>query len=536
MKNVILKYSNLTKHILHLHPFQKQAIESLILKKSCLVIAPTGKGKSLIYQIAGQELSGTTLVISPLIALINEQSDILGEELALNLTSEVSFADQRQILREIGWGKLKPKFIFLSPERLQNYFFRAALKKSAMTISLVVIDEVHCISQWGFDFRPDYSQINSFLDFLKTQNQSPPILAMTATMGKEAKADIINEFSIDESNVFIDSNVLRNELVLNFIKVEEEREKVDKIVEIIENLNPKKCLIYFYNIPWCKKVCNTLNRNGYESNTYFSEMGSEEKDDAYHQFKNGEIKILCATTAFGMGMNIPDIDMVLHHQIPNSIEEYYQQVGRAARDKILCPKAICYLIWSQANFDFKFEEHIPNSIMSVDNIEIAFKKLGLYEKNNEPQSIEYSDYISKNLARFRFALERRGLMKTLGEVNGTPKTIEFFKKNDLWENIVTNMGFGDSFIRAATNSNMSIQELIDLIFEKELNGEIKKFPAMKKKIFFQSEYNSIPLDKVYEIVEESLKIADFKIKQVEMLSDLVDSEYPNDFIMEYFKN
>ncbi len=534
MNLLIGKYKELTSRFEKFHSFQESAVSAVLKGENSLVIAPTGKGKSLIYQIAGQELPGITIVVSPLIALINEQASFLGEALALSISSSMSFADQRIMLRDMANGSFKPKFIFLSPERLQNYFFRSALKKSGLKVSLLVVDEAHCISQWGSDFRPEYNQITQFVAFLKSIDQNPPVLAMTATIGEKPKQEILVEFDIQDCNIFYDRDLLRPELELNFIEVNEEREKFNAVVKLMEVHEPKKALIYFYDISNCKSFSKRLAQLGYRTGTYYSGMYAEDKDEVYIDFKNGDIEILCATTAFGMGMNIPDIDMVVHHRIPNSIEEYYQQVGRAARDKSVCPMAKCFLLWSEANFEFKYDEHIPNTIIPMESIEEAFRKLGLEKRANTAASLEYSDYISQNLGRLRYCFEKRGLLITIGEVNGTPKSLKFVHEDKKWDQIVSKMAYGNSFIRAADNSGMELQELIDYVFEKELNGEIKKFPAKEKKIFFVSEYNEVPLDKAYEIIKESLELSEFKEGQIQALYEMIRAEDPQRFITQYF--
>jgi len=536
MKLLIEKYNQLTKNFENFHQFQEDAINALLQGKNSLVIAPTGKGKSLIYQIAGQELPGITIVVSPLIALINEQADFLGGDLALSLSSNISFAEQRKVLRDIANGSYSPKFIFLSPERIQNYFFKSALKASGLAVSLFVVDEAHCISQWGSDFRPEYDQITQFITFLKELNQNPAILAMTATIGEKPKTEILAEFKINSEQSFYDRNLLRPELELNFIEVSEEKEKFHVLEELLKEHKPKKALVYFYDIPNCRSFAKRLNKLGHSSLTYYSGMQSQDKEAVYSKFRVGEIDILCATTAFGMGMNIPDIDMVVHHRMPNSIEEYYQQAGRAARDKKVCPSAKCFLLWSEANFEFKFDEHIPSTIIQMEQIENAFRQFGLTNNANIPQSLEYSDYISQELGRLRYCFEKRGLLKTIGEVNGTPKSIEFVNKNAFWDAIVTKMSFGNSFIRAAQNSGLELHELIDFVFERELNGEIKKFPAREKKIFLISQYNQIPIDLLYEIIDESINLADFKEEQVHKLIGLIKSDDPQNYIKSYFKN
>lgn len=534
MDKLLNKYKELTKKIKAFHPFQSNAIANILERRSTLVIAPTGKGKSLIYQIAGQELSGITIVVSPLIALISEQTGYLGNDRALNLSSTLSFQDQREVLRKFAKGKYQPKFIFVSPERLQNYFFRAALKMSGVEVSLVVVDEAHCISQWGFDFRPEYSQITKFVDYLKSIDQQPCLLAMTATIGQNAKEDIVGEFQIEASSVFYDQDVVRSELKLDFIEVDEENEKPDEIVEILKQYKPKKAIIYFYDKANLRKINRKLNGLGFSSGTFYSGMSADDKSKNYTKFKSGGLEVLCATTAFGMGMNIPDIDMVIHHRLPDSIEEYYQQVGRAARDKTLCPVANCIALWSKVNFDYKLDEFIPAVILGVDEIQEVFKKMELSSNANKIQSMEYSNYISQDLARVRFELEHYGIIKTMGEVNGTPKTIKFKKENKYWNDIIKKMARGNSFIRAAEKSDISLKDLIDYVFECELNDKIKTFPAMEKKIFFVSSYDEVPLDVCYEIVDKSMKLADFKEKQVQDLREMLLSDDKMSFIQDYF--
>lgn len=264
-------------------------------------------------------------------------------------------------------------------------------------------------------------------------------------------------------------------------------------------------------------------------------MDSDDKSDSYHNFKEGEITILCATSAFGMGMNIRDIDMVIHHRLPDSIEEFYQQVGRAARDKRICPVANCFALWSEVNIQYKLDEFIPSVELSLDQIIYTFKSMGLQDQAGEPQSMKYSDYIKQRLGRIRYALEKRNIIKTIGEVNGSPKSILFNEDNPHWNAMVTKMGFGNSFVRMATKSELDLQELIDYVFEKELNGEIKKFPALEKKIFFISDFDNVPVGVAFDIIEESQHLANFKKIQIEKLAEMISSNDPETYIELYFQ-
>jgi len=535
MSNQLLhKYRVLTEGISELYTFQKEAITSLLNGQNTLCIAPTGKGKSIIYQLAAQELDGLTIVVSPLTALIKEQVNILREAgvNAIGITSDISFQDQRILLRNFSINP--PKILFLSPERLQNSFFRAAILRSVLKVNMVVVDEAHCVSQWGIDFRPEYGQIEEFIEFITNNGLKPVTLALTATLGIKARNDIIEAYQISPSAVFIEKSFIRSELHLNFIEVDEEFEKEEKIYELLELAKIKKAIIYFYSVNRCRKIAEKLSQKGYTVGQYYSAMDSEEKEDVYEQYITGEITILCATTAFGMGMNIPDIDTIIHYHIPNSIEEYYQQVGRAARDKRLCSIANCYLLWSEKNFDYKIEEHIEPQQLSLERINESFKKFGLEGNANKIQAVEYSNYSAQNLSFFRYLLEKNGALRFIGEVNGTPKSIKFKEENLYWNTIVERMEFGNNFVRAAEKSQLSLQELINYIFDQELSGKIKTFKALEKKLFFVSDYDEVPIDIAYEIIEASMAIVEFKTTQLKALQKMIKSAQPEKEIYEYF--
>lgn len=522
------KYPLFFEKFSSLYPYQERALKNIANRVNSLVVAPTGKGKSLIFQLGALESPGTTIVVSPLNALISEQTDFLKNRgvNVLKLTGEIKFVDQRRIYREL--GKTKPKIIYLSPERLHNYFFRAALLRSGLKISMIAIDEAHCISQWGIDFRPEYGQIKPFIQFLRENEHDPVVIAMTATLGINARKDIVKEFDVKDGNdaVIIEKDLIRDELILDFIPVDKENEKEQCMLGILREHSPNKAIVYFYSKDKCENFTDLLQENGFSADYFHADVDTDEKAKVYNHFLSGSINVLCATSAFGMGMNIPDIDMVIHHIIPGSVEEYYQQVGRAARDKTKCPQAKCFLLWSEKNFTHKENEHINHVILSPEKIVAAFKALGLKNKAGQFVSIEYKDYKRQGLDYFRFVFERQGILETIGELNGTPKTIKFKKPIITWDSILKNMGIGNSYIRAASNSNMKLIDLIDYILDQELAGNIEKFPALQKKVFFRSELNEIPIDKQYEIVRESMKLAEYKKELLRDLHRLVLADDP----------
>lgn len=205
-------------------------------------------------------------------------------------------------------------------------------------------------------------------------------------------------------------------------------------------------------------------------------------------------------------------------------------------DRSLCPGAKCFLLWSVANIDFKFKEHIPATVIELDELHSAFRRFGLLNNAEKPQSIEYGDYIAQNLGRIRCYFEKHGVLNTIGGLNGTPQSIELNCPDPKWQNIVKGMRYGNSFIRAAENADMTLQELIDYVLEMELSGKIKKLPAMEKKIFIVSPYNEVPLKTAYEIITASIDLEAFKKTQIERLVELIKSEDRQSYIKQYFQD
>ncbi|MGI4815661.1 MAG: DEAD/DEAH box helicase, partial [Janthinobacterium lividum] len=203
METLLQKYRSNFPDIHNLYEYQLQVLDRLNKRNNTLAVIPTGGGKSLIYQLMALELEGITLVISPLLALMEEQVNELNEKRsipALALNSTISFDEQRNILRNLDDTY---RLIYISPERLQNPFFKASLIASGVKVSMVVVDEAHCISQWGSSFRPDYGQINGFVKFLNGNSQHPFLLCLTATLSDSARKDIATEFLIKEENIVV---------------------------------------------------------------------------------------------------------------------------------------------------------------------------------------------------------------------------------------------------------------------------------------------------------------------------------------------
>jgi ATP-dependent DNA helicase RecQ len=527
MKEILQKYF---REITSLHSYQEEVISDVLSRENTLCIVPTGGGKSLIFQVAALKLSGTTIVISPLKALMEEQVNELknrGIE-AIALNSDLPFEEQRKVLRSL--KKVKPKLIYISPERLFNYFFRSALIASGCEISLVAIDEAHCISQWGIDFRPEYGNIKPFIEFLQELGHSPTVLALTATLGLKAREEIKKEFEITKEK--IETNVIRDNLELNFIQVESEEEKWDEMLGFIEQHKLRKVLVYLYSRQKCEELSSNLEHSDY----FHAGLPYQEKTRVLNDFRKGHIRVLFSTTAFGMGINIPDIDGVIHYQIPESVEEYYQHVGRGARKKEICPTCYCLMLWSETNFDRK-ASRIRSSTLKQKDLEKGFEHLSLIKKADKKTYVKWEviynndgSWGSVNLALVKRMFEKHGICETVGDVYGSPLSIKLKNDTGLWKDMLEKLMGRDQFLIAEKRTGISLQSLIDHIYEQELIGNVKVLPATERTLFLMGQYDSLPEDISNEIFNESTNVEQFKLERLGELKQLCLSDNYNNYI------
>jgi len=359
-----------------LKPFQEKVINQVISHGSTLAVMPTGGGKSLIYWVAAKAFKGTCLVISPLIALIDEQAEKLTSEglsvLAIHGGMEAS--EQIKQLKKFAKGETNPDFIFASPERMAtDGFFEYCISLQKDKIKLVVIDEVHCISQWGFDFRPFYKHIPVFLNSVFS-NEWPRILGLTATINPRELIDITTDFKIDRKSILKDEVLLRYDIDLKVEKLSNEDEKRERLWEIIEDHKDEKVLVYLYrkyHKGGVEDLCEIANQNGIQALSFHGDMSSTKRQEIISQYKDGSVNLVFATNAFGMGIDIPNIRVVIHYMLPESIEQYYQEIGRAGRDH---NGATSYLLYSNKNVQVRKTHFIDKSFPKEDEIKDLFKK------------------------------------------------------------------------------------------------------------------------------------------------------------------
>ncbi len=301
---------------------QEEVIKQLLAGRDCLTIMPTGSGKSLCYQIPALALPGYAIVISPLIALMQdqvEQLDALGVSAAY-LNSTLNFAQQEDILTQLNHGELK--ILYIAPEKLlQSHFLD---KISNFPPSLIAIDEAHCVSQWGHDFRPDYAQ----LGILKQQFPRSPIIALTATADAATQNDIIQLLGLSEAYHYVGSFDRPN---IRYIQQEKFR-PLSQLEQYIKQKKNQSGIVYCTSRKRVEEVNEYLQRHNFRSAAYHAGLTLDERNWAQGAWLKDDLEIIVATVAFGMGINKPDVRYVIHYDIPRSIENYYQETGRAGRD------------------------------------------------------------------------------------------------------------------------------------------------------------------------------------------------------------
>lgn len=350
-------------HIRTFRPLQKEIITSILAQKDTLAVLPTGAGKSLCFQLPAVLLPGVTIVISPLIALMHDQVTKLTMRSipAVHLSSLHTKAQLDAELTAIAYGVYK--LVYISPERLQNQKIQALFTR--ISVSLIVIDEAHCISTWGHEFRPEYRQISQFVSKL---SQRPPLLALTATATPDTVKDITTVLSMHSPAIFR-GTMKRENLQIHVIPLETAEEQDSMCAGLIRKHAGQQTVIFTATRSRAEELVESLHRWFPELVSiavFHAKLDSSEKMLISSHFRSGKLQTIVATTAFGMGLDFPNIRCVIHAQLPGGFAQYAQEIGRAGRDGA---PSDCYLLFHENDI------HIQEALFSQSSPTVERKKI-----------------------------------------------------------------------------------------------------------------------------------------------------------------
>ena len=347
-------------------PLQEEIVESVLRGEDALVVMPTGGGKSLCYQLPALLFDGLTLVVSPLIALMQDQVESLQRKgiSAAFINSSQTPAESQRVLEQAQQGNLK--ILYVAPERLASSSFGRNLDR--LRIRLIAVDEAHCISTWGHDFRPRYRKLGQ----LRRRLPSAPILALTATATEKVRKDIITQLQLSSPQQYI-ASFNRPNLKYRVVPKKTESHDFARLIMLLRRLNGlngENAIIYRSTQKSVENLASSLSQSGFRALPYHGGLDNERRGTIQNSFMNGRVPIVVATTAFGMGIDKPNIRLLVHYDLPMSLEGYYQETGRAGRDGGLSD---CVLFYSR--HDRKTPDYLNRKIKNTLHRRVAFGKL-----------------------------------------------------------------------------------------------------------------------------------------------------------------
>lgn len=333
----------------HFRPLQQDIIHSVCDGKDTLGLMPTGGGKSLTFQVPAMAMDGLCLVVTPLIALMKDQVDNLWQR-GIKALAVYSGMTRQEIITTLENAILGDyKFLYVSPERLATDLFISKLKE--MNICLLAVDEAHCISQWGYDFRPSYTRIAEVRQYIP----QVPVLALTATATPDVVKDIQVQLLFARENVFKKSFYRNN---LSYV-VRETEDKEASLINMLEKVKGT-AIVYVRNRQRTKEIAEKLARSGFSADHYHAGLTATDKTKKQNAWKQDQLRIIVCTNAFGMGIDKPDVRLVVHFDLPNSVEEYFQEAGRAGRDEKRAYATILYTKTDTGKLKKRIADEFPD--------------------------------------------------------------------------------------------------------------------------------------------------------------------------------
>ncbi len=485
---------------------QEKVVQQVLTKENTLCIMPTGGGKSLTYWLSGIGLGGITIVISPLTALIDEQAAKLeghGYEV-LTLHAGIDAKKQVKLLKNFYNGKLNPDFIFASPERVStDGLFEYCIQARKEEIKLIAVDEIHCVSQWGHSFRPFYKHIPTFLNNIYGEAW-PVVLGLSATLNRKEIADICESFNIKDTGVIKSELLVRSEIELKTLKFINEDEKLEKLWQLLKIHKNEKTLVYVYRVHGknsTEELAKVSVDNGLKAVHFHGEMSSKEKQDIIDRFKNNELDIVFATNAFGMGIDIPDIRVVIHFMIPESIAQYYQEVGRASRDK---EASTAYLLYSNKNIEVKKSHFIDKSFPTLVELKNAFSKMTSNKKGYKTLPYFDDEEIQKCLPYF----VDNGIIEMVAK--SIMKLDVFSNVIDTELNELLSLTKTKNIITTMKKSERSALEISNIIFNAIVSEQVKLEKSLGKCLIINSHFDELDEHTLEKLVRYGEEKKEFK--------------------------
>lgn len=516
-----------------LRPGQEKTIEQVLKGQDCLIIMPTGGGKSLCYQLPALLLPGVTLVISPLIALMKDQVDRLNSIgiPATFINSSISLTEaDRRLQQAIAGGY---RLIYIAPERFYSQQFQKTIKQ--IPVSLVAVDEAHCISQWGHDFRPSYLHLKQFI----TSLGRPPVLALTATATPEVRQDIVKQLDM-KNPVELITGFARENLHFGIISTPDGNKK-NLVLDTVEKAPEASGIIYTSTRHRADELAEFINRYGASAVVYHAGLTPDERQRLQNQFMTGQANIIVATNAFGMGIDKADLRFVIHYDMPGTIEAYYQEAGRAGRDG---QPSLCLLLHSPRDRylqEFFIEGDNPSIDLILDIYEfltshsddhILLTYNGLKEKlsldvpdlaiGTAIKILEKEGYLAKSYEKTSQA-SLKLISPTTTLLDGqnalgsrAKKSIEIW--NNLYENYADKLKAGlainlENLALELHSAKDSLTRLLKKLQEKELLSYEPPFKGTEITILKRCDRSEVELDR--NALREKMKFAKNKLDQME---------------------